>query len=111
GLLFSDLRLLYDVPLPLIIDQRDIGLRLSSYDTGKHLSALKEHHRRPKARRNRPARFQNRFDDVNSRKTAAHSSEFWTDPLPLVANAMTFEAQRFFGVEKDLAAPVGISRA
>src|SRR5207247_1055824 len=95
----------------LIIDQREIHLGLSRFYTRKSLSVLEQHHHRSKARRDRATRFQNRFRDVDPREATAHAREFRAGALALLTDAMTLEAQRFFSVEKDLAAAVGAPRA
>src|SRR5207244_9173319 len=73
------------------------------------LPVLQRDHHGLETRRNRAARLQDRFDEVDTREAAAHPRQLGADSLALIAETVALEALRLFDVEEYLAAALGVA--
>src|SRR5205823_10871775 len=106
-----DIRLGDDVLLRLIVDDGKRLFRLGDNDAVEDPAALECDQLGLEAWRDRAARLEDRFDDVDLGETAGEPGQVGTNAFALVAEAMAFDALRFLGIEKELPAPFRIAGA
>src|SRR4051812_23469562 len=95
-----DVRLGKHVLLALVVRERELCLGLGDRDAGHDLATFEGYGHRLEARRDRPARLEDRFDQVNARVATAGAGQFGADPIALLTEAMTLHALGFLGVEE-----------
>src|SRR5262249_42425432 len=109
-LLFLDGGLAQDVLGSLVVGERDRVFRLRDAHACQHSPGLEGDSKRLVARRDGATGLQNRFDQVDARKSTAEARQFGADALALVANAVTLDALCLGGIEEQSAPTLGIAR-
>jgi len=99
----------HDVLLALLVTDRQRIGRLGNLDADHRLAILELDSNRFEARRDPAAGLKDRFDDVNPAKAVADARQVRADALPLILEAMAFEALRLGDIEKEFSTPFHVA--